>query len=101
MFSFLQDLDNYESRKVGLDEAQSGIKVSTAYTSDEGYETAIIDSVGVHPVERYPDIKTAKEGHKKWLDFVKNSSIGVEFKELGGLCGLVGDKTVCLSVPQQ
>jgi len=58
---------NYESRKVGRDTAKSGITVSTAYTSDEGYETAILDSKGTYPVERYKDIRMAELGHGKWV----------------------------------
>jgi hypothetical protein len=40
MFDFLLDVDNYEDRKVANDTAKSGITVDTAYTSDEGFETA-------------------------------------------------------------
>ncbi|RLI63013.1 MAG: hypothetical protein DRO67_06430 [Candidatus Asgardarchaeum californiense] len=80
IFAFLQDMSNYEVRKGSLDKAQNGIEVSTVYTSDEGYETAIIDNAGVHPVERYSDIETAKKGHKKWLDFASSATTGTKFK---------------------
>ena len=66
MFSFLNDANNYEERKIGKEEV-NGVEVSTAYTSDCGYETAILDANGVHPVERYETKKDAEIGHKKWI----------------------------------
>lgn len=61
-----RDLTNYDSRKVDRTEI-NGVTVSTAYTSDYGYETAIIDENGVHPVERYgSDRKAAICGHDNW-----------------------------------
>ena len=74
--NFLQDLDNYEDRKVGrIDrEENGGIGVSTAYTSDEGYETALLDKNGIHPVERYETKEQAESGHKKWIQFAKTGN---------------------------
>lgn len=66
-FDFLKDAGNYEQRKIGKVRI-NGLEVSTAYTSDMGYETAIIDANGVHPVERYNTKNKAEEGHKKWID---------------------------------
>lgn len=84
MFSFLNDIDNYESRKVAKDEI-NGIEVSTAYSSDCGYETAILDENGVHPVERYGTKQDAESGHKKWLKKAKTIK---KITKLGwmGLC---------------
>lgn len=95
MFSFLQDVGNYESRKVSRDTAESGIEVSTAYTSDEGYETALLDKNGVHPVERYKSKIEAEAGHKKWLEFAHTAN-GKTVKELGGMCGFVEDEDTIL-----
>ena len=89
MFEFLKDVGNYDSRKVGRDEI-NGFTISTAFTSDEGYETAIIDSNGVHPVERYERLNDAEEGHKRWYNKMKDPPKTVT--ELGGLGGLVDSK---------
>jgi hypothetical protein len=59
----------YEERKIGRDVSQCGITVSTAYTPDEGYETALLDRSGTYPVERYRDVADAIMGHEKWLKF--------------------------------
>lgn len=88
MFSFLQDMGNYESRKVGRDTSKSGIEVSTAYTSDEGYKTALLDSKDVHPVERYASRDEAEKGHVKWLKFAHDADGKTVFK-LGCLGGWV------------
>ena len=68
-FDFLKDIDTtYEERKLDRTEVNNFI-VSTAYTADEGFETAIIDKNGTHPVERYSNEVLAKSGHKKWSKF--------------------------------
>jgi hypothetical protein len=94
--NFLQDAFNYESRKVGrLDpEENNGIGVSTAFTSDEGYETALLDANGVHPVERYTDKDKAEKGHLKWIDFAKKSD-NQKVTKLGWE-GLVDNKEIVL-----
>ena len=81
---FLYDTDNYDDRKVGRIEKKdnNGIGVSTAYTSDEGYETALIDKNEIHPVERYSDVDKAKIGHEKWVEFAKTAN-GKTIKSLG------------------
>lgn len=48
-------------------EDNGGVGVSTVWTSDEGYETAILDANGVHPVERYEDEESALQGHERWV----------------------------------
>lgn len=95
MFEFLQDIDNYEDRKVAKDTSKSGLIVSTVYTSDEGYETAVIDS-SVHPVERYVTKELAEVGHQKWLWWAHSAKSGVEITELGGFGGLIPDTKVNL-----
>ena len=92
MFSFLNDIGNYESRKVANDKV-NGFTISTCYTSDEGYETAIIDKNGVHPVQRYKTTEEAKKGHKEWTIKVKDKK---EVLELGGFGGVVDDKIITL-----
>lgn len=89
MFDFLLDAGNYESRKIGRD-LVAGITVSTAYTSDESYETALIDSNGVHPVERYSGISEANLGHARWVLFAHTAE-GKEVTELGLMDGLISD----------
>ena len=66
--------NTYEERKVDRIEPEdnNGVGVSTAWTVDEGYETALLDTNGVHPVERYPDLERAKIGHQYWVGFAKN-----------------------------
>ena len=73
LFDFFQDIGNFEQRKVNRIEPEEngGIGVSTAYTSDEGYETALLDTNGTHPVERNETREQAEKGHKKWVKFAK------------------------------
>ena len=63
-------MNNYDERKVAQDVLENGLEVSTAYTTDEGYETAIINTLGkVSPVERYYSKDDAVLGHAVWLAF--------------------------------
>jgi hypothetical protein len=90
MFSFLKDIDTYDTRKVGRTDVD-GLTVSTAYTSDEGYETAIIDANKVYPVQRYGSKANALKGHKNWTAKAKTlKTVNV----LSGLGGLVDGKKV-------
>ncbi len=85
---------NYDSRKVSRDKA-GNTEVSTVYTTDEGYETALIDSDGeVYPVERYPDRERSVDGHAKWVNAVQSGT--KTFTRLGGLDGCVGTKEITL-----
>jgi len=52
-FNFIKDIGNLEERKV-LQETVNGLLVSTVYSSDYGFETAICDPQP-RPVERYGD----------------------------------------------
>ncbi len=58
-------------------EMVNGVGVSTVLTSDMGYETALIDSKGTHPVERYETEDQAKEGHIKWTGRIREGWLGV------------------------
>lgn len=91
MFEFLKDIGNYETRCVGRTEV-SGLTVSTAFTSDERYETAIIDENQVHPVERYSTKEDAEKGHEKWC---REAETITTVKKLGWL-GIVGDSEIVL-----
>lgn len=95
MFDFLKDLDNYETRKINRLEPEDnfGVGVSTAWTSDEGYETAILNNNEAYPVERYKTKKEAEKGHKKWVIASKTVKT---ITMLSGLCGLAPEKKVQL-----
>ena len=69
----INDKDDYDNRKIGrVDPSNNKIGISTAYTTDMGYETALLDSNGVHPVERYINKEEALKGHVKWCLFAKS-----------------------------
>lgn len=82
MGKFAKDIGNYDTRKLGRTECKNGIIVSTVYTSDEGYESALIDKNGVHPVERYSSQAEAILGHKKWVKFA-GEGVGKTIIKLG------------------
>ena len=47
--------------------------VSTVFTSDCGYETAIFDYADTGTVvERYENSEKALIGHEKWVEFIKS-----------------------------
>ena len=91
MFEFLNQ-PPYSERVV--DRTNIGnVIVSTAHTIDHGYETAIIDKNGAHPVERYKTREEAEAGHMVWClkaDTIKTVT------ELGWL-DLVKDSTIEIS----
>jgi len=64
----------YDERKVNRTELENGLVVSTCWTEDEGYETAIITkkSSTVCVVERYSNRVLAVEGDIKWVSFAKD-----------------------------
>jgi hypothetical protein len=89
----LGSMMNFKSERIARVEPEEnqGIGVSTVYTSDEGYETALLDATGAHPVERYTSKVKALKGHKKWVKDAPNlktviklgsSFIGVESEEI-------------------
>jgi len=96
IFDFIQDIGTYDLRRIGRVEPEdnNGIGVSTAYTSDEGFETALLDKNGIHPVERYGTKEDAEKGHIRWVDFAKNGH-GKVVKKLG-FSWLDMDETIIL-----
>ena len=72
----------YHEGRIAKQEQVDGeqIGVSTVYTDDEGYETALIDVNDVHPVERYKSKEEAEAGHKKWVEFAKDGDGKKVFK---------------------
>jgi hypothetical protein len=74
-----------------------GIGVSTIDSSDLGFETAILDGSGAHPVERYDTLEQAKAGHAKW---VKKAKAGLKHIVKLGYGDLIGSKKMKL-VPRK
>ena len=76
--------DTYEQRKVAekVSEEHGKIGVSTCWTEDEGYETALLDSCGVHPVQRYRTKKLALAGHRRWTQRAKKITTKMKILEL-------------------
>lgn len=66
------DAGNYDERKVADKEQVGKFKISSCYTSDMGYETAVIYKDKVYPVERYDTKEECIEGHNKWIEWAKN-----------------------------
>lgn len=85
------DWDNYDDRNV-LRDTSGGLTVSTVYTTDCGYETAVLDIQNAHPVERYPTKEEAIIGHAKWLALLPTLS---SVTKLGWL-GMVEPKEIVL-----
>lgn len=73
--------ENYKVGKLEPKDTKNGIGVSTMYTSDFGFETAILE-LDVIPVERYKTEQEAKKGHSKWVKFVKSIKNETKVKEL-------------------
>ena len=93
MFSFLNDVGNFEQRNVRRTKI-GNCTISTVWTSDEGYETAIGDAEDhFHPVERYGSREEAIKGHTKWCKLLPKKRI---VNKLGGLAGFVPDKLVII-----
>lgn len=88
--AIMKNSGTYESRKVGLDTV-NGLEVSTVYSSDEGYETAIIDTEKIYCVERYNTLELAEEGHKKWM---KEAETMEELLELEGIGGMIPSRVI-------
>lgn len=90
--SLMNDLGNYGARKVARTQLQ-GFTISTAFTSDEGFETAVLDKNGAHPVERYDDKHDAIAGHDRWTAMIEDGQRAIT--KLGGW-GVVGDQEIKL-----
>lgn len=99
MFMFLNDADNYEERKVCPKETVHGIIVSTALTSDCGYETAVGDKgENFHPVERYDTQEEAFKGHTEWVKRIQDGQRS--FTKLGWL-GIIEDGYETIIIPEE
>lgn len=96
-FDLLMDAGNYDERKVGRTDVE-GLTISTAYTSDEGYETAILDELNAHPVERYKTREEAVIGHSNWCERASDKAL-TEITVLGGFNGLV--KNYCVTLKRK
>ena len=66
-FELLGQSLNYDERKIDRTIAGEYI-ISTCYTIDFGYETAILDNNDAYPVERYHNKELAIAGHIKWVE---------------------------------
>ena len=75
----------YLSRCVAMPvepEMNKGVGVSTCYMDDiEQYETALVDEVGIHPVQWYETKQEAIEGHWRWINDAKHISTVVEIAD--------------------
>lgn len=68
-------------KQLRRDLSRCGLLVSTILSSDGEFETAIIDSVGPHVVEKYESEKAAADGHEKWLEW-SHDGIGKAVTEI-------------------
>lgn len=89
----VKTFESYDNRKVADKVTVKGLIISTCWTSDFGYETAVLDKNHAYPVERYKTKKEALKGHKRWI---KKAETLEEIVCLGTPDGLVGDKKVKL-----
>ena len=63
-------------------EDNMGVGVSTCFMDDvEQYETALIDEMGVHPVQWYDTKQEAIEGHWRWITEAKHLTTVVEIAD--------------------
>jgi len=79
IFSFLNHIGNYESRKVLRNDFPEGF-VSTCYVSDgsQPFETAICHKdyqSEIIPVEAYNTIEEAEVGHARWVEMFINKTL--------------------------
>jgi hypothetical protein len=70
--AMMLDANNYDNRKVAEKEQVGKFKISSCYTSDMGYETAIGYNDEFYPVERYDNKEECIKGHNKWIEWAKN-----------------------------
>ena len=84
-------------RSIARSFAACGVTVSTVL--DDGiYETAIIDILGAHPVERYEFLWQAEAGHERWLKFADDCGFK-RVTRLGSDDGLVMPVEIMLLPP--
>lgn len=70
--AMIVDANNYDERKVAEKIEVGKFKVSSCYTSDMGYETAIGYKAAFYPVERYETKEECIKGHNKWIEWAKS-----------------------------
>lgn len=69
-------------------EENGGVGVSTVLSQDFGWETALLDAIGAHPVQRYETRDEALAGHDAWVAKAKD---GLNVTKLGSEDGAVQD----------
>lgn len=70
-------IGTYDSRVVGRCEGKenNGVGVSSAWTGDCGFETALLPSKHkIVIVEQYADKEACEAGHEKWVAFAADES---------------------------
>ena len=77
--AMMLDRNNYDERKVAEKEKVWKFEVSSCYTSDMGYETAIGYDDEWYPVERYETKEKCIEGHQKWIEWAKNKPKAIPY----------------------
>lgn len=77
--AMLTDANNYEQRKVADKVTVDKFTISSCYTSDMGYETAICYGDEVYPVERYEDKESCIKGHNKWIEWAKQKPTQIPY----------------------
>jgi hypothetical protein len=87
--------NSYESRKIARvdPEDNEGVGVSTAWTDDMGFETALLDQNGCHPVERYQSWEDAVRGHFIWVEQAKIIETVIKL----GYDSIVSNKVITLA----
>jgi len=84
--------NSYDVRKLVDKVRVGGLEVSTCWTDDMGYETALSDINGTHPVERYQTKEEALLGHEKWTEKAKTTEKVIKL----GYGDLIEDKEITL-----
>lgn len=87
-------VDDYDARIVAPQYWTRGLGISTCLTSDQGFETAILDAKGTYPVERYATKEEAIAGHKIWT---RRVIAGLEKIRQLGYGSIVPEKLVMLN----
>lgn len=77
--AMILDANNYDDRKVAEKEQVGKFKISSCYTSDMGYETAIGYKDEFYPVERYDTKEECIEGHNRWIEWAKNKPKSIPY----------------------
>jgi hypothetical protein len=106
LFDFLNDLDNYDDRKVDRFESDEGnLLIDTCKVSDgkQDYETGIAhddyNDGKFIIVEAYDSAKDAQVGHNKWVKIMTKGELPDELidcgnSEISELCGAFGYEMV-------